>query len=84
MVTELQGGQYSHPDLIEGPAIQPLTADGSAVALAIQLAGHHLDLFFPTPGDPPSVVAARKTERALIRRWCQEHYDSLEASASAR
>ena len=40
-------------------------------------AGHHLDLFFPTDGDPETVVAARKTEAMMIRRWCQKHYDDL-------
>ena len=37
--------------------------------------GHHLDLYFPTAGDPETVVDARKTEAAMIRIWCQQYYD---------
>ena len=59
------------------PPLQNLTADGSSVALPIALGGHHLDLFFPTENDPPSVRYARNVEEQMIRRWSQEHYDAL-------
>ena len=64
----------------QGPAVQNLTADGSSIALPIPLGGHHLDLYFPTPGDPASVIYARAVEERMIRRWCQAHYDSMSAS----
>ena len=67
------GGHYSTPGGITGPAVQNLTSDGSSIALPIALAAHHLDLYFPTPGDPASVVQARSIEEAMIRRWCNEH-----------
>jgi hypothetical protein len=72
------GGHYADDKTgVTGPAVQNLTADGSTIALAIQLGGHHLDLFFPTPGDPPTVQYARKVEESMIRAWCQKHYDNL-------
>ena len=72
------GGHYLDPAKgVMGAALQNLTEDGSSVALAIQLGGHHLDLYFPTPGDPPTVQYARKVEAAMIRAWCQKHYDGL-------
>ena len=58
-------------------AVQKLNADGSSIALAIQLAGHHLDLYFPTAGDPQTVKDARKVEADMIKQWCQTHYDGL-------
>jgi hypothetical protein len=68
---------YLHPGGIMGPPVQNLTADGSSVALPIALGGHHLDLFFPTVGDPPAVLHARKVEESMIKRWSQEHYHNL-------
>ena len=68
------GGHYSYPGGVVGPPVQNLTADGSSVALPIPLGGHHVDLMFPTPEDPPCVVYARQVEEAMIRRWASEHY----------
>lgn len=62
---------------VMGSAIQNLTEDGSTIALAIQLGGHHLDLYFPTEGDPATVQHARKVEESMIQQWCQQHYDHL-------
>ena len=73
-----------HPHGVMGDAVQPLNQDGSAVALAIQLAGHHLDLYFPTEGDPETVKAARLTEEKMIRMWCQKHYDDAAAQLLLR
>ena len=36
------------------------------------LGGHHLDLFFATPEDPPCAIEARQAEEANIRRWIAE------------
>lgn len=72
------GGHYRDPAAgVMGAALQNLTADGSSIALAIQLGGHHLDLYFPTPGDPPTVKYARKVEQAMIKEWCRKHYLNL-------
>lgn len=39
------------------------------VAVVIPEGAHHLDLMFSHPLDPPSVLAARETERSHMRRW---------------
>ena len=70
------GGHYAFPGGIAGPPVQNLTADGSTIALPIANGGHHLDLMFPTPGGPASVVFARQKEEEMIRRWAQGHYDA--------
>merc|ERR1712216_554937 len=49
------GGHYAFPGGIAGPPVQNLSLDGSAIALPIADGGHHLDLMFPTEGDPESV-----------------------------
>eukprot|EP00667_Euglena_gracilis_P006030 EG_transcript_6073 len=41
----------------------------TAVAVAIARGGHHADLFFATPQDPPSVRRARLVEEDNIRQW---------------
>ena len=43
----------------------------SVTAVIIDEGGHHTDLFFTHPDDPPSVVAARHTELELIRGWIE-------------
>jgi hypothetical protein len=59
----------------EGPLLQNISADGSQVALVIDLGGHHLDLFFADENDPDSVVTVRRIEEDMVTRWCQEWYD---------
>jgi hypothetical protein len=44
----------------------------SVTAVVIARGGHHTDLFFSDPADPPSVVAARRTELELVRGWIGE------------
>ena len=63
----------------------------SVTAIVITEGGHHTDLFFSHPADPPSVVAARRTELELVRGWIgswrreQARLSSLlSSSASAR
>jgi lysosomal Pro-X carboxypeptidase len=46
----------------------------SVVAVPIEGGAHHLDLFFAHELDPPSVVAARETELAHIRKWIAQFY----------
>ena len=44
----------------------------SVVAVLIPEGAHHLDLMFSNPLDPPSVIAARDTQRAHMRAWVAE------------
>jgi len=53
-------------------------ARDDSTSIMIDNAAHHLDLMFSHPDDPPSVVAARETERAFMRRWVAQ----WEANAS--
>lgn len=45
------------------------------VAIIISDVGHHMDLMFSNPLDPPSVIQARKTERAYIAKWCDNFHE---------
>ena len=47
-------------------------ASSSLVAILIPDGGHHLDLMFSHPDDPPSVRGARALELAHIERWIAE------------
>jgi len=46
-----------------------LKAHGTVVTVIIPEGAHHLDLRASNPGDPQSVIDARKTERKYIRKW---------------
>lgn len=48
----------------------------SIVIIDIPMAGHHLDLFFTNPLDPPSLTQARQTEISMIRQWINEWYSN--------
>ncbi|KAJ9435617.1 putative serine protease pcp-1 [Diplonema papillatum] len=63
------GGVYPAGGSVVGSPVQNLTADGSSVAIAIELGAHHLDLFFPTDADPDSVKNARIVEESMIKAW---------------
>ena len=45
----------------------------SIVAVSF-VGGHHQDLMFSSPDDPPSVHDARRAERAHITRWVKDTY----------
>jgi lysosomal Pro-X carboxypeptidase len=45
---------------------------GSLVAIVIPEGAHHLDFMFSNELDPPSVLAARARQRALMRQWIAE------------
>ena len=47
----------------------PPSASSSLGVVWIPEGAHHLDLFFSNPADPPSVIAARQTEMAFVRKW---------------
>jgi len=44
------------------------------IPLLLDLGAHHLDLFFPTPNDPPCAINARIVEEANIRQWVKQSY----------
>ncbi|EGZ16269.1 hypothetical protein PHYSODRAFT_560767 [Phytophthora sojae] len=46
--------------------------DAKVTIVEIAEGAHHLDLFFSHPKDPPSVIAARKTEVKMIHQWIDE------------
>lgn len=57
--------------------VQNISADGSQLALVLDLGAHHLDLMFTHPNNPACFHEAREIETQMIRRWCQEAYDAL-------
>ena len=57
-------------------AVQNISADGSQIALVLDLGAHHLDLMFSHPSNPPCFAEARKIEKARITQWIQEAYDA--------
>ena len=67
------GPAVSGPD---GPMVQNISADGSQIALILDLSAHHLDLMFSDPANPPCFAEARKIEVRMMREWCQEAYDA--------
>ena len=68
------GGVYPEGGSAMGPMVQNLTADGSSVSLIIDLGAHHLDLFFPTPNDPPSALSVRIIEEKMIDQWVEKYW----------
>jgi len=57
----------------------PGPTESLPVAL-ISLGGHHLDLFFSTPDDPPSVKDVRSREVDFIQKWVLEGQERLGAT----
>jgi len=60
----------------DGPMVQPISADGSQLALVLDFGAHHLDLMFSDPRNPPCFAAARKVEVKMIRQYIQEAYNA--------
>lgn len=56
---------------IKGLYVQNITHDDRMIALILEYGGHHTDLMFSHPLDPPSVTAARQVESNYIARWIQ-------------
>ena len=56
------------------PMIQNITnrEEDDLVAVLIELGGHHTDLMYSDPRDPPCVVQARAVEREYILKWIDE------------
>ena len=51
---------------------QSPNAAADLVVLNVSDSGHHLDLFFAHPLDPPAVTAARLQEMAYVGKWVAE------------
>ena len=49
--------------------VQPISADGSQIALILDLGAHHLDLMFMDDADPPCATFARQVEARAIQQW---------------
>ena len=58
-------------------AVQNITTDGSMIALVIEFGGHHTDLMYSDPKDPPCVTEGRKIENDFITRWIHEWNEGL-------
>jgi len=59
-----------------GPMVQNISADGSQIALVLDLGAHHLDLMFSDARSPPCFREARAIETRMIVQWCQQAYDA--------
>eukprot|EP01023_Acetabularia_acetabulum_P045959 TRINITY_DN468_c0_g1_i5.p1 TRINITY_DN468_c0_g1~~TRINITY_DN468_c0_g1_i5.p1 ORF type:complete len:541 (-),score=89.95 TRINITY_DN468_c0_g1_i5:247-1818(-) len=46
----------------------------SLIAIVIPEVGHHCDLYFSNPEDPPGLTAARLQEKAIVKKWIQDAY----------
>ena len=58
-----------------------VSTNPSVTILDIPMAGHHLDLFFTNPLDPPSLTQARQTEISMIRQWITEWYSTYNTTS---
>ena len=64
--------QYGSTTRRPGTEVQNITADGSIIALTLDLGGHHLDLMFSSDDDPSCAKSARDIENEHITRWIAE------------
>jgi len=48
------------------------SVSSSIIAILIDQGAHHLDLRSSNPADPPSVIAARETEKSYISKWIRQ------------
>lgn len=67
----------------DGPMVQNVSADGSQIALILDLGAHHLDLMFSDDRNPPCFKEARAIEERHMRQWCQEAYDQYALAEAA-
>jgi len=61
---------------IPGLYLQNITSSGSMVAVIMEYGGHHTDLMYSSPNDPPSISAARDVEEQFVRKWIHDYYQS--------
>ena len=79
----LRGPQEASNIVFSNGALDPWSTAGvvnnvssSVVAVVLPEGGHHLDLFFPDPNDPPGAVQARQVETTAVNNWIQQFYKS--------
>lgn len=63
---------------IEGLYVQNITGDDRMIALILEAGGHHSDLMYGDPADPPSFRGAREVQRDYMRRWIQNFWSEQE------
>ena len=59
---------WSAGGVLESPA-------PSLVSIMIKDAAHHLDLRSSNPADTEDVTAARKREKAIVKRWLRKYWN---------
>ena len=52
--------------------------DDRMIALIMDVGGHHTDLMYADPADPPCVRVARQVEQDYIHKWIQEFWSREE------
>ena len=62
--------------------VENITADGSIIALFLDLGGHHLDLMFSSDDDPPCAPMARSIEEVHIMKWIKEWREGMQIHGS--
>lgn len=67
--------QNHGPTTVPGLYTQNISqGSDSMIALLIEYGGHHTDLMYASPADPPCVTEARVVERRYIQRWIDEFW----------
>jgi len=56
----------------------------SLVSIIIRDAAHHLDLRGAHPNDTSAVVTARKKEKAIVKRWLRQYWNSPRSTTTTR
>lgn len=73
----IQGNLLNQKPQIKYPFVQNLTHDGSMIALLMDLGGHHLDLMWSDPEDPPCAEDARIIQELHIEKWIESFYKAM-------
>lgn len=64
---------------IDGLYVQNITGDDdSMIALILEAGGHHTDLMYSDPADPPSIRGARELQRDYMRQWINAFWKQQE------
>jgi lysosomal Pro-X carboxypeptidase len=59
--------------IVPGLSLQKIN-DRDLVALIMDYGGHHTDLMFSSPLDPPSISKAREIEKEYISKWVEQFW----------
>ena len=68
------GNFQSNTAGVPGLYVQNISGSDSMIALIMEYGGHHTDLMYSNPADPPCISEARKIEKRYIARWIQEFW----------